>query len=174
MQGGLFEMARTPITKSDYGNMVSLVDLTTEILRKVNTAAEEEIYRVTIPRRSLGLTDKGIHVVLDYSATQNVGANIIWRVYYGTSAPTATPANSWANSVNMRYGRLNVWLVNTGDVETQALRIWEEGYPFIGATGALTQESNKDLDLVITTQFSAAHASVSIWRLVVGTYRLDP
>ncbi len=167
---------RTPITKPGFDNIPTLIDVNVNLEQFVNTAAEVEIYRVTIPRGTLGLTDRVVKVELEYAGWNFSGGNkgIVWRVYYGTAAPVVVPADVWANVAAFRFSRLNVWLINQGNVNEQIIIIRDESNKFTGDLEFRFQESNKELDLVITFQFSAAHAQLEINRLVIVTSQIAP
>ena len=159
---------RTPITQPGFDNIPTLIHMTGVLDTIQNSAAEEEVYRVTIPRNRLGLTDRAVHAELHYrgSNTTGVARTITYRVYYGGSVAIVTAPDTWANSASFRFSMLDVWLINTGAVDAQYIFIRDEGNVYIGNAMAIAEDSNKNLDLVITIQFSAASNDLFFTRLV--------
>ena len=167
---------RTPITKEGFGNIPSYIEVEGAAFDVANSAAEEDYYTVTIPRNSLGLTDRVIRLELDYIALNNSGAarTITWRVYYGAAGALQLPPDTWANNGSPRAGRFVVWLSCKGDPDTQQIFAYHEAEKHIMGAAIENQDSRKDQDLKVTIQFSAA----SIWlyntRQVALTTQMAP
>lgn len=168
--------SRTPITKEGFGNIPTLIEYDPVRTTISNQAAETTLYEVEIPRNSLGLTDRAVRVELDYLGYNNSGAarTIVWRVYYGTSAALVLPTKTWAVDARYFSGKLVVWLTNDGAVNSQFVHAWDRDDPFIYNTDGWAQDSNKDLNLKITADFSAASANLQVIQTVAVTTQMQP
>ena len=167
---------RTPITKEGYGNIPTLVNFDTSRTLIINKATEEDLFTVTIPRNSLGLTDRAIKVTLEYNGYNNSGAarTITWRVYYGSSAALVLPVDTWAAAVTDRAGTFTVYLINTGSVSAQNVYARDESEKAILNLDSWTQDSGKALDLTITAQFSAASNNLFITNFCTTVTQFAP
>jgi len=167
---------RTPITKPGFDNIPTLVDMSGVDMNIINSAAEEEVYRVTIPRSSLGRTDRIIKFEMEYAVVNVSGGarTVTYRTYYGDSVALVSPVRTYASIGGFTYyGNLRVFLINDGTADDQRMRVWDVGYKY-GNSSTLTQDSTKKLELVVTMQFSDALPSLAWYRLVAITTQMAP
>lgn len=168
--------SRTPITKEGFGNIPTLIEYDPVRTIISNQAAETTLYEVEVPRNTLGLTDRAVRIELDYLGYNNSGAarTIVWRVYYGASAALILPTKTWAVDARYFSGKLVVWLINDGAVNSQFVHAWDRDDPFIYNTDSWAQDSNKDLNLKITADFSVASANLQVIQTVAVTTKMQP
>lgn len=168
--------SRTPITKEGFGNLPVVIEFDSVGTTISNNAAEATLYEVEIPRSSLGLTERCVKVEIEFIGRNNSGGakTITWRVYYGTSAALTLPVDTWADSADYFAGTFVVYLINGGAVNDQDIYARDVHDPLLYNTDSWAQNSNKDLNLKITTDFSAAHASLLIINKVTTTLLMIP
>lgn len=167
---------RTPITQPGFDNIPTLIEYDPVRTTISNQAAETTLYEVEVPRNSLGLTDRAVRIELDYLGYNNSGAprTIVWRVYYGTSAALVLPTKTWVADARYFSGKLVVWLINDGAVNSQFVHAWDRNDPFIYNTDSWAQASNKNLNLKITADFSVANANLQVIQTVAVTTQMAP
>jgi len=162
------EPMRTPITKPGFDNIPSVVTIYDTATTVINNAAEATLCEVTIPRNTLGLTDRIVHMQIQYLAENSTGSatSIVWRAYYGSSAAVATGSDGWSSSATPRHGIFSVWLMNMGAVNDQQLILKDEKESHVGNYDRIAQNSNEDLTLKVTVDFNVASSSLFIRNFV--------
>lgn len=167
---------RTPITEPGFDNIPTLIEYDPVRTMISNQAAETTLYEVEVPRNSLGMTDRAVRIELDYLGYNNSGAprTIVWRVYYGTSAALMLPTKTWVADARYFSGKLVVWLINDGAINSQFVHAWDRDDPFIYNTDSWAQASNENLNLKITADFSVANANLKVIQTVAVTTQMAP
>lgn len=168
--------SRIPLTLEGSGNVVSVIALEHTPAMFTNNAAEQTIYTVEIPRRTLGIDDRMVKLHIEYVGYNFQGGaqTITWRVYYGASAAVVIPAETWANVNAFRSSSFDVWLTNKGDTQSQQLHARDTGNVWTRGLLAVAEDSTKDQNLVVTIQFSAAHGNLWLQRQVAMATRMVP
>lgn len=168
--------SRIPLTKEGFGNVVSVIALEDTPAMFTNNAAEQEIYRVEIPRRTLGLVDRMVKLHIEYVGYNFQGGaqTITWRVYYGASAAVVIPAETWANVNAFRSSGFDVWLTNRANPQLQQLHARDTSNVWIRGLLGTAEDSTKDQDLVVTIQFSAADGNLWLQRQLAIATRMMP
>jgi hypothetical protein len=95
-------------------------------------------------------------------------------VYYGASAALVLPVKTWVADARYFSGKIVVWLINDGAINSQFVHAWDRDDPFIYNTDAWAQNSIEDLDLKITADFSVAHANLQVIQTVAVTTQFQP
>ena len=167
---------RTPITKPGFDNIPTIIEIDMVATTVVDTTSETTLCEITIPRNTLGQTDRVAKMDIEWIGLNDSGSNVTltWRVYYGSSAALVIPGDIWATNVNPRQGQFIAWLLNMGAVDDQQIVGKDLDEKFVGNYDRISQDSNEDLDLKVTAQFSVADPDILIRNLICIVTQMAP
>lgn len=167
---------RTPITKPGFDNIPTIIEIDMVATTINDTTSETTLCEITIPRNTLGQTDRVAKMEIEWIGMNDSGSNVtlVWRAYYGSSAALVLNGDTWATNANPRHGTLVVWLLNMGAVDDQQIVAKDLDEKYVANYDRISQDSNEDLDLKVTAQFSVADTDILIRNLICTVTQMAP